>query len=801
MAGTASLLALLNGAGPSQSIAVSDLFSQPQAASTASQVESGKSKQVHGALGPSSDHEGLAAASSHFAQMTLDDVLDDLSSRFIVNLPAEELLSVERICFQVEQAHWFYEDFVRPQQPALPSFDLRHFTTVLFQACPLLAQYDAEEAYTNFLRYRKRVPVCGSIMLNPHCDKVLLVKGWTSGSTFSFPRGKINQGESERDCAIREIWEETGYDLRPHIDASIAPHPQSSIACPPPLPEGIRDKDYVEITMQEQRIRLYVIAGIPEDFAFETRTRKEISSIKWFALTQLPAWSEETKKTDKKFYMVAPFIKPLKRYLKARKAPRRNEKPAITILQKPTPSEATLPMPAFSDLEEGNRALQALFFGTSEASPALLRSKDPPQRQPVALTAHSSPASNRPEPPTETDLEDAAELPEPVDSASAKWLEQATAYIHPRDGSVAAPQPSLPPVQRDALLRLLAAEEPPPSAPASAIKVNVADLFNGANPAQISSSKPPVRTARLPSQSFATEQERDLKRAELLRDLDILMPVPAETSRSVAKQAPMAPSEPPRHLRPETQRPVLFTPSAPTQSQLVSPAQPVIGLPPAYPQLGVIPGQRPPQNGQNGYVPIRQTSNPNARQLPPIPGNQLAWQVPPPSNQMISYVNGLMRPLPHQAAILPPPPPPQQQQSHQQIPLNKQKPPMQSQRPHMQANQEPQSYAFQRSPQHLAGQQMSPQQVSPQPRSNPNAPSLLSLLNAPKPAPVPAPTASAASAQAVNASALLSLFDRAPPGILADATRPVYPSGSPAVAAMQSSRPDLLSILSPQTKL
>lgn len=32
------------------------------------------------------------------------DVLDDLSSRFILNLPAEELELPERVCFQVEQA-------------------------------------------------------------------------------------------------------------------------------------------------------------------------------------------------------------------------------------------------------------------------------------------------------------------------------------------------------------------------------------------------------------------------------------------------------------------------------------------------------------------------------------------------------------------------------------------------------------------------------------------------------------------------------------------------------------------------
>ena len=39
------------------------------------------------------------------------DVLDDLSSRFLANLPQEEQADNVRICFQLEQAHWFYTDY------------------------------------------------------------------------------------------------------------------------------------------------------------------------------------------------------------------------------------------------------------------------------------------------------------------------------------------------------------------------------------------------------------------------------------------------------------------------------------------------------------------------------------------------------------------------------------------------------------------------------------------------------------------------------------------------------------------
>lgn len=41
---------------------------------------------------------------SHFADLTLDNTLEDLCARFIVNLPSEELESMDRVCFQIEQA-------------------------------------------------------------------------------------------------------------------------------------------------------------------------------------------------------------------------------------------------------------------------------------------------------------------------------------------------------------------------------------------------------------------------------------------------------------------------------------------------------------------------------------------------------------------------------------------------------------------------------------------------------------------------------------------------------------------------
>jgi hypothetical protein len=52
-----------------------------------------------------------------------------------------------------------------------------------------------------------------------------------------------------------KVWEETGFDVSGMII----------------------DEDYVEQTIKDQRIRLYIIKGVSESTVFEPQTRKEIS--------------------------------------------------------------------------------------------------------------------------------------------------------------------------------------------------------------------------------------------------------------------------------------------------------------------------------------------------------------------------------------------------------------------------------------------------------------------------------------------------------------------------------------------
>lgn len=81
--------------------------------------------------------------------------------------------------------------------------------------------------------------------------------------------------------------------------------------------------------MREQQMRLYIFRGVPMDTHFEPRTRKEISKIQWYKLSELPTLKKQKQHQEgrgedlalnaNKFYMVAPFMVPLKKWIAHRK--------------------------------------------------------------------------------------------------------------------------------------------------------------------------------------------------------------------------------------------------------------------------------------------------------------------------------------------------------------------------------------------------------------------------------------------------------------------------------------------------
>ncbi len=203
--------------------------------------------------------------------MTLDAAMFEIEARFLLNLPEEELASVERLFFQLEQAHWYYEDFLADRYPeALPHFPLEGFTQALFTRSECLQHLQArhEDLVKSFNSYKYAVPVYGCVLLNPRMDKVLLVCNW-EGTAWSLPRGKVNEGETAADCAAREVLEETGYDVAGRL----------------------REEDAFTMVQNAKRIHMYIVRDVPEDFPFQAQVRKEVSAVQFFPFDALPSQS------------------------------------------------------------------------------------------------------------------------------------------------------------------------------------------------------------------------------------------------------------------------------------------------------------------------------------------------------------------------------------------------------------------------------------------------------------------------------------------------------------------------------
>ncbi|KDE04713.1 hypothetical protein MVLG_04852 [Microbotryum lychnidis-dioicae p1A1 Lamole] len=499
------------------------------------------------------------SSSSYFASLTLDHTLEDLCARFIVNLPTEELVSMDRICFQIEQAHWYYEDFVRPSAlNPLPSYGLKAFSLLMFRSCALLHDLipSHQQIWTSFMAYKERVPVCGAILISQYWDKVLLVKGWNKGASWSFPRGKINKGEPEGMCAVREVLEETGYDL-----SSAFPPEQLQTNYVEQEPAE-RVPYYVELVIKEQKIRLYLIPGIHEDTYFETRTRKEISKIDWFKLSDLPTWQKDKKGKKNasqiegkqaKFYMVTPFMSHLKLWIernKPKNVRKRAPVSAIPIAPAPTsraaidsepepelstsPSgfgstteddyltdvevySASAPLAAkeFESTQEATDALNAFFFGGSPPKESAVQHQ-PPLPLPSAFPPFQSNAQS-------------AEVREdsPGLSTRERFSSAGTTLPHvayERQSSFVQPKPQTSIHQTDKLLALLASQTspppPPPAKPPLSLpnnKMNLLGILRGQGQSRsVSSPKPspnllpdassPLRTNASPSMLFDNSQ-------------------------------------------------------------------------------------------------------------------------------------------------------------------------------------------------------------------------------------------------------------------------------------------------------
>ncbi|XP_065821369.1 m7GpppN-mRNA hydrolase isoform X2 [Labrus bergylta] len=228
-------------------------------------------------------------------------VLDDLCSRFILHIPSEERDNAIRVCFQIELAHWFYLDFCMQNTPGAPHCGIRDFAKAVFHHCPFLLPHgeDVQKVLEQWKEYKMGVPTYGAIILDEPLENALLVQGYLAKSGWGFPKGKVNEDEAPHDCAVREVLEETGFDIKNRIGKDV----------------------YIEQKITDQVVRLYIIPGVSRDTKFNPKTRKEIRNIEWFPIEKLPCHRNDMTPKSKlglapnRFFMAIPFIRPLREWI------------------------------------------------------------------------------------------------------------------------------------------------------------------------------------------------------------------------------------------------------------------------------------------------------------------------------------------------------------------------------------------------------------------------------------------------------------------------------------------------------
>ena len=272
-------------------------------------------------------------------------LLSQMTSRFIINVPEEERSDLIRIFFQIEIAHWFYLDFYcesnladganfspvtssgssgsssssssddsssdtenlvhrRPHHDAhhpLKPCSIRTFAELIFGHCPFLAPHSSQvdDILSKWKVFKHAVPTNGAIILDETRRYVLLVQGFWAKASWGFPKGKVFEEESEARCAQREVLEETGFDIS----------------------ERLRDDQYLQININEQTIRLYIVADVSKRTEFAPRTRREIKEVRWFPIDDLPVHRKDARCkhtlgfVPNAFFMVIPFVKALKQWI------------------------------------------------------------------------------------------------------------------------------------------------------------------------------------------------------------------------------------------------------------------------------------------------------------------------------------------------------------------------------------------------------------------------------------------------------------------------------------------------------
>lgn len=217
-----------------------------------------------------------------------------LLARFILQLPESEYRDRNRLLYNVLQAQWYRERFLNRQQQAAE----KRRTGIWQDAAALCKfgrwlmgpdefKYTQREAADFFRNYYYQIPVCGAIIYRDATKKEWLTVRSPYSKRQGFPKGKVNHQESDKDCACREVHEETGLDIRPFLKD---------------------ETPFIEYREKKGRHVKFFLVILPADakqVEFRSENSLEISSVQWMPAIQVDARHEYVEDSRRALELLA----------------------------------------------------------------------------------------------------------------------------------------------------------------------------------------------------------------------------------------------------------------------------------------------------------------------------------------------------------------------------------------------------------------------------------------------------------------------------------------------------------------
>jgi mRNA-decapping enzyme subunit 2 len=135
----------------------------------------------------------------------------------LINLPPEEK-EFPRILNNIKDAWWFYSDEWKVDTQRYSTLE-KKFAQKVFKLWSFLRPHlpNFSNLWKEYKLYKSQIPSYGALIFNKTRDKLLFILYHNPRDRIprklDFPKGKVDQGEEDLECSLREIYEETGLIL------------------------------------------------------------------------------------------------------------------------------------------------------------------------------------------------------------------------------------------------------------------------------------------------------------------------------------------------------------------------------------------------------------------------------------------------------------------------------------------------------------------------------------------------------------------------------------------------------------